>query len=179
MAVTADNTSMSRRALIGALTVPFLPAAAALANAASSERAIDVLWREHLAVCQMQLETDRLGNELGRSDDEFYEVSSNAYFASRDAIDALPYSPEALVAKVLLAAIAHGYVYDTIRDKIVLRIVIEGLRPSISGPVAETVDDFLNDPGRPFAYSPLWGSVVEPGKTATEMYIAHYEERPA
>lgn len=168
MAVPADSTSASRRAFLGGVAAV---SATVAAPVRSHDRPIDALWREHLRICAWQMEVDRLGKEIGRDDDEFFAESNDAFFANRDAIADLPYSPEALVANVLIASNLHGLVHDTLSSMLVESIVLEMLRPLISGPVAETVDDYLNNPDRPLAYGPLWGSVVEPGKTAIEMYL--------
>ena len=174
MAASADSTTASRRAFIGGVAAIAIPI-----TAQASERTIDKLWREHLDVCAGLLEASRRGRALGRDDDGFFKESDDAFWASVKAVDSAPPSPETAAARVLIACNVDSCTYDTVSSLPVVEAALEGLRPLVSGPVAETVSDYLDHPDRPFAYGPLWGCEVEPGKTAVEMMIAVETKRRA
>lgn len=76
------------------------------------------------------------------------------------AIEALPGSLDVTAALVMLATVRNAlrhHCFDC-GDEEAGFVALTGLRPFVTGAVAATVADFLDNPERPFCWSPLWGS---------------------
>ena len=88
------------------------------------------------------------------------EANSDHTSALQVAIEGLQFSLNVLAAQILANTVAMGNRTTTMEDgdTYAASQALWSLRPMLTGTVAVTVADFLDNSDRAFCYSPLWGS---------------------
>ena len=91
---------------------------------------------------------------------ELVETNSDHTTNLQIAIEALPFSLNVLAAQILANTVAMGNRTTTMEDGSTYAAsqALRSLRPMLTGVVAVTVADFLDNSDRALCYSPLWGS---------------------
>lgn len=88
------------------------------------------------------------------------EANYTAVTGIEREIEALPAGINVTAALVMLATVRNASRHHCFGcgEEEAAFVALTGLRPFVTGAVAATVADFLDNPNRPFCWSPLWGS---------------------